>query len=49
MSGITKISSAMPTFGTLRVVEADWGALPVELASFNANVSGRNVDLNWTT
>ena len=28
---------------------ADWGALPVELASFVADVMGRNVTLNWTT
>lgn len=28
---------------------ADWGALPVELSSFVADVYGRNVTLNWTT
>jgi len=28
---------------------ADWGALPVELSSFVADVYGRTVNLNWTT
>ena len=46
--GSQRLVLALPTIGTLRV-EEDWGALPVELASFNANVTGRNVDLNWTT
>ncbi len=46
--GSQRLVLALPTIGLLKV-EADWGALPVELASFNANVSGRNVILNWTT
>ncbi len=46
--GSQRLVLALPTTGLLRV-SADWGALPVELASFNANVAGRNVDLNWTT
>lgn len=46
--GSQRLVLALPAIGTLRV-EEDWGALPVELASFNATVSGRNVDLNWTT
>ncbi|MCB0727306.1 MAG: Cys-Gln thioester bond-forming surface protein [Ignavibacteriae bacterium] len=46
--GSQRLVLALPVIGTLRV-EEDWGALPVELASFNANVSGRNVILNWTT
>lgn len=46
--GSQRLVLALPTIGTLRV-EEDWGALPVELASFNANVTGRNVDLSWTT
>jgi hypothetical protein len=28
---------------------ADWGALPVELSSFVADINGRNVTLNWST
>jgi TQXA domain-containing protein len=46
--GSQRLVLALPVIGTLRV-EEDWGALPVELASFNASVTGRNVDLNWTT
>ncbi|MCB0727307.1 MAG: T9SS type A sorting domain-containing protein [Ignavibacteriae bacterium] len=46
--GSQRLVLALPTIGTLKV-NADWGALPVELASFNASVSGRNVDLKWTT
>jgi len=46
--GSQRLVLALPVIGTLKV-ELDWGALPVELASFNANVTGRNVDLSWTT
>lgn len=31
------------------MTEADWGALPVELTSFVADIYGRDVELNWTT
>ncbi len=31
------------------MTEADWGALPVELSSFTADISGRDVTLNWAT
>jgi TQXA domain-containing protein len=34
--------------GTLKTT-ADWGALPVEMASFISSVNGRNVTLNWST
>ena len=34
--------------GTLKTT-ADWGALPVEMASFISSANGRNVTLNWST
>lgn len=34
--------------GTLKAT-ADWGALPVEMASFTSIVNGRNAELNWST
>jgi len=34
--------------GTLKAT-ADWGALPVEMASFTSTASGRNVELSWST
>ncbi|HMQ68600.1 MAG TPA: T9SS type A sorting domain-containing protein [Ignavibacteria bacterium] len=43
-----KLIMACPGPGTIKVT-ADWGALPVELASFTSSVSGRNVTLSWNT
>jgi len=34
--------------GTLKAT-ADWGALPVEMASFTSMLNGRNVTLSWST
>lgn len=42
------LSIAYPVYGMMAVT-ADWGALPVELTSFTAVSSERNVTLNWTT
>jgi len=46
--GKQRLVIAMPTIGERRAI-ADWGALPVELASFVSNVSSNNVTLSWTT
>ena len=46
--GSQRLVLALPVIGTKRVT-ADWGALPVELASFSSSISGRNVNLSWTT
>ena len=43
-----KVILACNAPGTLKAT-ADWGALPVEMASFTSSVSGRNVTLNWST
>lgn len=39
---------AVPVLGKLEA-SVPWGALPVELSSFNASVQGNTVVLNWTT
>ncbi|MBV6479661.1 MAG: hypothetical protein HGGPFJEG_02448 [Ignavibacteria bacterium] len=46
--GKQRLVIAMPTIGERKVV-SDWGALPVELISFIANSTNRNVTLNWST
>lgn len=43
-----KMVLACPGPGSLRIT-FDWGALPVEMISFNATVNSRNVTLSWTT
>ncbi|MBK7254733.1 MAG: T9SS type A sorting domain-containing protein [Ignavibacteria bacterium] len=42
------LSIAYPVYGMMAVT-ADWGALPVELTSFTASSSDRDVTLNWAT
>ena len=39
---------AKPVLGNVET-STDWGALPVELASFSADINGRNVRLSWIT
>ena len=46
--GKQRLVIAMPTVGERKVI-SDWGALPVEMLSFIANSSNRNVTLNWST
>ncbi|MBV6479660.1 MAG: hypothetical protein HGGPFJEG_02447 [Ignavibacteria bacterium] len=46
--GKKRLVIAMPTTGVRKVV-TDWGTLPVELISFIANSTNRNVTLNWST
>ena len=43
-----KVVLACPGPGALKIT-SDWGALPVELSSFNANVVNSDVTLNWST
>ncbi|MBS1516891.1 MAG: T9SS type A sorting domain-containing protein [Bacteroidetes bacterium] len=33
----------------IRTAQTTWGALPVELSSFTASISGRDITLNWST
>ena len=51
VGSVAGIDTIIGSTGSLRdTVFKTWqGALPVELASFTANVSGRNVVLNWKT
>jgi hypothetical protein len=37
------------TTTAIRTATTTWGALPVELSSFTANTTGRDVNLNWST
>jgi len=46
--GKQRLVIAMPTIAERKVL-SDWGALPVEMISFIANSSNRNVTLNWAT
>lgn len=46
--GKQRLVIAMPTIAERKVL-ADWGALPVELTSFIANSTNRNVTLTWST
>ncbi|MEO8666392.1 MAG: Cys-Gln thioester bond-forming surface protein [Ignavibacteria bacterium] len=43
-----KLILCCPSPGSLKTT-AEWGALPVELASFTSSVSGRDLTLNWST
>jgi len=47
MSGNTLIVTGLTTFSDFAIAGSE--ALPVELASFVSTISGRNVELNWST
>jgi len=51
-SGLTRVLQLLVLGRTtpgIRTAQITWGALPVELSAFSADVHGRNVNLSWKT